>query len=72
MYTLNHLFAGGPPINCPDAADADDNGSINVTDPIYLLRHLFQGGDPLPAPGISVPGPDPTSNDLASCEEPDC
>jgi hypothetical protein len=72
VYTLNHLFVGGPPINCPDAADADDNGAINVTDPIFLLRHLFQGGPPPPLPGITTPGPDPTVDDLALCVEPEC
>ena len=26
VFTLNHLFLGGPAPDCADAADADDNG----------------------------------------------
>lgn len=48
-------------LQCPDAADADDNGGVNLTDAIYLLNFLFLGGPapphPFPAPGVET-GPD--------------
>jgi hypothetical protein len=33
----------------PSCGDVNGDGSLNITDPIYLLQHLFQGG-PAPAP----------------------
>jgi hypothetical protein len=33
-----------------DAADADDDGVINLTDALVIVRLLFQGGTALPAP----------------------
>ncbi|MEM7260737.1 MAG: FG-GAP-like repeat-containing protein [Planctomycetota bacterium] len=40
---LDHLFAGVE-IDCPDAADASDDGSINLADSIYVLSVLFGSG----------------------------
>ena len=60
---LRFLFQGGE-ISCDDAADANDDGGIDVTDPIFLLEHLFRGGSALPAPGGSLPGRDPTEDEL--------
>jgi hypothetical protein len=51
---------------CRDAADANDDGKIDISDPIRILRHLFQGGEP-PAPPFPGPGPDPTADDLGDC-----
>lgn len=47
---LGGLFLGDPLVACPDAADADDNGVVSVTDAIYLLRYLFMSGPPPPPP----------------------
>ena len=47
-------------------ADANDDGELNLTDPITLLRRLFLGGDPLPPPGPAC-GADPTPDGLAEC-----
>lgn len=46
------LFRGGPQPQCQDAADANDDGTFNLSDPIYVLRLLFQGnwGRPYPSP----------------------
>ena len=33
-----------------DGADTDDNGILDITDPILLLGTLFLGYGPLPAP----------------------
>jgi hypothetical protein len=40
----------------------NDDGTLNISDPITLLLHLFVGGGPLPAPADC--GPDPTSDSL--------
>ncbi len=57
---------------CLDAADADDDGRLIITDPIFLLSWLFQAGSPPPPPTPSAPsyeaancGLDPTDDPLA-------
>jgi hypothetical protein len=66
IFTLSHLFLGGPAPGCLDAADADDDGALKITDAIYLLAGLFLGGPQPPAPGASACGPDP-GNDALPC-----
>ncbi len=61
--TLFRLFLGAPTVPCLDAADADDDGALTVTDPIRTLHHLFRGGEPLPEP-TGRPGLDPTLDGL--------
>ena len=53
--------------NCPDALDANDDGSANIADAVPVLRWVFQRGAALPAPFLSC-GADPTDDDLG-CEE---
>jgi hypothetical protein len=48
---------------CFDAMDADDNGMLNITDPMYLLQFLFRDG-PMPPPPYPSAGPDPTEDQL--------
>jgi hypothetical protein len=67
VYTLNHLFRGGPEPNCLEAADSDDNGAVNLTDPVRLLNHLFQGGPAPPAPGPIDCGEDPAGSPRLGC-----
>jgi len=57
------LFAGGPSLDCVEAADVDDNGALELTDAIALIGYLFLGD---PAPGLPFPGcgADPTPDDL--------
>ncbi len=59
---LLFLFLEGS-LRCLDAADVNDDGHVNITDPILLIRHLFQGGEPPPAP-YDKPGPDSTADAL--------
>jgi hypothetical protein len=47
--------------------DGDDDGKINITDPIYVLSALFLGGPPIPPP-YPEPGVDPT-RDVLGCED---
>ena len=54
MVLLAYMFLNGDAPSCPDAADVDDNRSIELPDAIYLVQHLFVAGSPAP----SAPGPD--------------
>ena len=62
-HTLGALFLSAPPLSCRDAADANDDGLMDITDPIFFLNHLFQGGDAPPAP-YPAAGEDPTPDGL--------
>jgi len=53
-------------LRCPDAADADDSGSLQVTDAVHLLNWRFRGG-PGPLPPYPVCGLDPTDDSLGPC-----
>jgi len=46
-----------------DAADADDSGKLDISDPIYTLGFLFLGGEAPPAP-FGACGPDATEDAL--------
>ncbi len=72
IYTLQNLFAQGPPILCPDAADANDDEGVNIADAIYVLQNLFADGPaiPPPHPGCGndpTPHPMPPNPDLPEC-----
>jgi hypothetical protein len=65
----DYLFRSGPAPECPDAADSNDDGTLDVSDPLFLLIHLFlQGTLPAPSP---EPGQDPTNRDGIGCNEED-
>lgn len=64
---LRSLFCGDGPLECEDAADSNDDGVLNRTDPVFLLRFLFCGGLEPPPPGFRECGPDPTGDLLAGC-----
>ncbi|MGH2628886.1 MAG: hypothetical protein ACRDHY_19785, partial [Anaerolineales bacterium] len=66
LAVLARLFLAGDPLPCDDAADADDDGAVSVTDAVILLRRLFLGGLALPAPGPERCGVDPTADGLTS------
>jgi spore coat protein CotH len=60
---LEYLF--GPPQEdaCSDRLDGNDDGEVNISDPIFLLFYLFEGG-PEPASPFPGPGVDPTGDGL--------
>ncbi|MCA8960038.1 MAG: CRTAC1 family protein [Planctomycetes bacterium] len=60
---------GGP--DCDDAQDANDDGQIDIADPITLLSYLFIGGSAPPAPALDC-GLDPTPDLVVCVEPPDC
>jgi hypothetical protein len=52
-------------LSCLDAADIDDNGKLNILDPLYSLLLLFaEDSVPQPPPPFPEPGADPTADDL--------
>ena len=59
VWTLNFLFRGFGYLACPDAADINDDSTINIGDPIYGLNYLFLNGPPPRSP-YPDSGVDPT------------
>ncbi|HAK96568.1 MAG TPA: hypothetical protein DCM87_16655 [Planctomycetes bacterium] len=57
---------GRGPIPCEDAGDVNDNGRIDIADPIYLLMYLFAAGRP-PASPFPQAGADLTPWDDLGC-----
>ncbi len=66
IMIANYMFANGPTPLCLDAADVNDTGTIDISDPLYLILNLFIGGPPPPAP-YPAAGPDPTFLDPLPC-----
>ncbi len=66
MLYARSMTPAEPP--CLDACDVNDDGKIDIADPIYLLSYLFGRGPRPPVPGIA-PGIDWTP-DPFGCERP--
>jgi hypothetical protein len=69
MLILRSIFLESEPIPCADAADTNDNGTLEVTDAILLLNHLYRGG-PAPLPPNVDPGLDSQPEDGLDCAKP--
>jgi len=69
VFLLQYLFGGGPSALCEDSADTNDDGGLDISDAVAILVYLFGGGS-IPDPGPETCGPDPTPDDLLSCEYP--
>lgn len=69
ISTLTYLFGGGT-TSCEDAHDSNDDGALNIADPVQLLGHLFSGAGELPLPGGTCGG-DPTVDSLG-CDASGC
>ena len=54
---LEATFLGTDLIRCKEAADVDNNGSIDISDSIWLMNYLYAGGHPPAAPFPEL-GPD--------------
>jgi hypothetical protein len=65
-FVLSFLFRGFQAPECQRTADVDDNGSIEITDPVFLLNFLVLGGPP-PCEPFPQPGEDAQS--ALSCRE---
>ena len=44
-----HDVGEGPATECRDAADANDDGQIDVSDAVYLISYRFGAPNPSPA-----------------------
>ncbi|MGE4613701.1 MAG: hypothetical protein AAEJ46_05125, partial [Planctomycetota bacterium] len=47
---LNYLFLDSAEPPCPDAADADNDGLLNITDPVFMVLYIFGIGVAPPYP----------------------
>ena len=63
------LFLGGGEIGCQDASDANDDGTVDISDTVAILGVLFLGQGIIPLPGMNECGVDPTQDELG-CETP--
>jgi hypothetical protein len=61
---LLHESGPGP---CPDAHDTNDDGALDISDPIFLLLFLFGNGQNPPSPGLNC-GIDPGAADSLDCQ----
>jgi len=70
VLTLRYLFQSGLPLACAKAADVNDDGKLNVSDPIHILGYLFLDG-PAPAAPLEC-GFDASPDNLRCSESEDC
>jgi len=72
IFTLNLLFAEGVTAACEAACDSNDDGELNITDPIYSLGTLFLGTNlpPQPYPGCGINASQ--AENALSCEQAAC
>ena len=59
MKVLGVLFSGDEEPTCFEVMDSNNDGSVNITDGVFILGFLFGGGPPPAAPGHENCGPDP-------------
>jgi len=69
VATARYLFLGGTAPVCMDAADCNDDGMLDISDPIYLLFYLFIANSPPPPAPFPEAGNDPTFRDNLGCQE---
>ena len=63
---LHNLFRSRRPFACADAADVNDDGAVDLTDPIAVFRFGLLGTFTPPDPRATI-GPDPT-DDTIGCD----
>lgn len=65
-YLTNFLFGSEKELDCPDAADANDDGKLGLSDAIFMLSVIFLPMNIRPDPFEPFPtcGSDPTPDDL--------
>ena len=66
VRTLRWLFLGADVPNCLDSADADNDGSAGLDDPLLVLIYLFLAGPPPADPGPDHCGID--DDDALGCD----
>ncbi len=63
VASIGYLFLGLRAPGCLDATDTNDDGRLDLADPIFCLDFLFRGGASPPEP-FPLRGPDPTEDEL--------
>ncbi len=63
VLILMHIFGGDTRYTCEKAMDTNDDGSLDVSDAVYLANYMFSLGPPMPAP-FPDRGLDLTDDDL--------
>jgi hypothetical protein len=72
VRVLASLFLeAAPPLDCEKSADSNDDGRLELLDPLFLLNFLFQNGRAPPAPLLAC-APDPTPDRLPCGAYPGC
>ena len=71
VYILNYLF-GQQAVPCLDAADVNDDGSVDIVDPVRLLHWTFAGSGNPPMLPFPACGADPTADTLDCADFPSC
>ena len=66
VKNLRYYFFGAT-LNCEKAADVNDDGAIDIADPVNLLVYTTLGESSPPSPGPFQCGDDYTS-DLLTCD----
>jgi hypothetical protein len=61
IICLDYLFRSGSAPTCLDRLDSNDDGAVDITDPVFLLLYLFGGGG-APPPPFPSEGTDPTGD----------
>ncbi|HLU50163.1 MAG TPA: hypothetical protein VK116_18830 [Planctomycetota bacterium] len=70
IVILRVLFEGDASFACAAAADVNDDGRLNVADPVFIVGYLFSG-TAAPPPPFPDCGPDPDGDDFG-CDAPAC
>jgi len=60
IFDLDYLFVGGATPGCLDAADANDDGKVDISDPLRILFSLFGQSERSRPPGPPRAAPTPT------------
>lgn len=66
VLMLDFLFLGRGEIRCVDAADVNDDGRLNIGDPVGLLHYLFLNGA-IPRAPFPDFGLDPSEDEFPDC-----
>jgi len=64
LTTLGFLFLGNATLPCEDGADTNDDGQLDLSDPVLWLQHRVLGEGSIPPPGTVFPWFDPTEDPL--------